>query len=143
MNKMSEDGAIRTAKNFIDYFNKNKCDGNKANLCVLGEEINAIETILDLYNKTKEDNKLYKLCMIQDQDFRDRLIEILGVGDNEETILAELEKKDKIIELMIKHLCDVIDNDSDASLLPFYDSDDNLEAKVKKYFERKAEDVRR
>lgn len=60
-----------------------------------------------------------------------------------ETILAELEKKDKIIELMIKHLCNVIDNDSDASLLPFYDSDDNLEAKVKKYFERRAEDDRR
>lgn len=57
-----------------------------------------------------------------------------------ETILVELEKKDKIIELMIKHLCNVIDNDSDASLLPFYDSDDDLEEKVKKYFERKAED---
>lgn len=53
-----------------------------------------------------------------------------------ETILAELEKKDKTIELMIKHLCNVIDNDSDASLLPFYDSDDNLKEKVKQYFER-------
>lgn len=57
-----------------------------------------------------------------------------------EKVLNELEKKDKIIKLMIKHLCNVIDNDSDASLLPFYDSDDDLEEKVKKYFERKAED---
>lgn len=66
-------------------------------------------------------------------------IEQLKTKQAIETILGELEKKDKIIELMIKHLCDVIDSDDNASLLPFYDSDDNLEEKVKEYFERKAE----
>lgn len=62
-----------------------------------------VETILDLYKKEKEDNKLYKLCTIQDQDFRDRLIDILGVGDNEETILQHIatlvSKKKGIDEL--------------------------------------------
>lgn len=66
-------------------------------------------------------------------------IEQLKTKQAIETILGELEKKDKIIELMIKHLCDVIDSDDNASLLPFYDSDDNLEEKVKEYFERKVE----
>jgi hypothetical protein len=73
-------------------------------------EVQAIETILDLYNKEKEDNKLYKLCMIQDQDFRDRLIEILGVGDNEETILqyiATLVSEKKGIDELIREKQDL------------------------------------
>lgn len=49
-------------------------------------------------------------------------------------------KQDKIIELMVKHICDIIDNDDNASLLPFYDSDNNIEEKVKQYFENKAEE---
>lgn len=139
---MGEDELKIKLKQVKDFLNKNE-ESYAEDLPIYmfwgKEDVEAIETILDLYNKTKEDNKLYRIGMIRDQDFKDSLIDILGVGDNEETILAELEKKDKIIELMIKHLCDVIDSDDNASLLPFYDSDDNLEEKVKEYFERKAE----
>lgn len=57
------------------------------------------------------------------------------------TVLNHLTKQDKMIHIMIKHICDVIDNDDNASLLPFWNSDDNLEEKVKQYFEKKAEEV--
>jgi hypothetical protein len=57
------------------------------------------------------------------------------------TVLNHLTKQDKMIELLIKHICDVIDNDDGACLLPFYDSDENLEEKVKQYFENKVEEV--
>jgi len=83
---MSEDEATEKLKELVARCKECKfatCENCEINW----NEVQAIETILDLYQKEKEDNKLYKLCMIQDQDFRDRLIEILGVGDNEETIL--------------------------------------------------------
>lgn len=56
-----------------------------------------------------------------------------------EPILKELDKQEKMIDIIIKHICDIIDNDDNASLLPFYNSDDNIEEKVKQYFEKKAE----
>ena len=55
-------------------------------------------------------------------------------------VLNHITKQEKIIELLIKHICDVIDNDDGACLLPFYNSDENLEEKVKQYFEKKAEE---
>lgn len=57
-----------------------------------------------------------------------------------ETVLNHLTKQKKMIESLIKHICDIIDNDDNASLLPFYNSDDNIEEKVKQYFEKKAEE---
>lgn len=56
------------------------------------------------------------------------------------TLLNHLTKQEKMIELLIKHICDVIDNDDGACLLPFYNSDENLEEKVRQYFEKKAEE---
>ena len=52
--EMNIDKAIEYTKNFIKYFNKNKDDGNKANLIVLGEEIQAIETVLAELEKYKK-----------------------------------------------------------------------------------------
>jgi len=57
-----------------------------------------------------------------------------------QTILTHLTKQDKMIDIIIKHICDVIDNDDGACLLPFYNSDENLEEKVKQYFEKKVEE---
>lgn len=53
---MELEEAVKTTRNFIDYFNKNKCDGNKANLEVLGEEKEAIETVLN--HITKQDKMI-------------------------------------------------------------------------------------
>lgn len=55
-------------------------------------------------------------------------------------VLNHLTKQEKMIESLIKHICDIIDNDDNASLLPFYNSDDNIEEKVRQYFEKKAEE---
>ena len=52
------------------------------------------------------------------------------------TALNLIQKQDKIIDKMAEHLADVIKNDDNASLLPFSDSEDNLEAKVKEYFKK-------
>ena len=58
-NSIEED--IKIINNFITYFNKNIQNGNKADLTVLGEEINAIEHILSDYKRTlKENEKLRK-----------------------------------------------------------------------------------
>ena len=58
---MSEDEkkAIELTNNFIEYFNKNIQDGNRADLTVLGEEIEAIKIILNLIeNQQKEISEL-------------------------------------------------------------------------------------
>ena len=49
---------IKIINNFITYFNKNIQNGNKADLTVLGEEINAIEHILSDYKRVLEMNKI-------------------------------------------------------------------------------------
>ena len=51
MNKNSIEEDIKIINNFITYFNKNIQNGNKADLTVLGEEINAIEHILSDYKR--------------------------------------------------------------------------------------------
>lgn len=43
---MNKQMALKYLNNFIKYFEKNKIDGNKANLIVLGEEIDALRYIL-------------------------------------------------------------------------------------------------
>ena len=58
---MNEDEkkAIELTNNFIEYFNKNIQDGNRADLTVLGEEIEAIIIILNLIeNQQKEIEEL-------------------------------------------------------------------------------------
>ena len=65
-NSIEED--IKIINNFITYFNKNIQNGNKADLTVLGEEINALEHILSDYKRVlkeneelkEKENKIYK-----------------------------------------------------------------------------------
>lgn len=54
-NSVEED--IKIINNFITYFNKNIQNGNKADLTVLGEEINAIEHILSDYKRVLKENE--------------------------------------------------------------------------------------
>ena len=57
-NSIEED--IKIINNFITYFNKNIQNGNKADLTVLGEEINAIEHILSDYKRVLKENEILK-----------------------------------------------------------------------------------
>lgn len=54
-NSLEED--IKIVNNFIIYFNKNIQDGNKADLTVLGEEIEALEHILSAYKRVLKENE--------------------------------------------------------------------------------------
>ena len=49
---------IKIINNFITYFNKNIQNGNKADLTVLGEEINALEHILSDYKRDRKSTRL-------------------------------------------------------------------------------------
>ena len=79
-NSIEED--IKIINNFITYFNKNIQDGNKADLIVLGEEINAIEHILSDYKRVLKENKELK-------EDRDKFKKALG---KRITYCNELEK---------------------------------------------------
>ncbi len=57
-----------------------------------------------------------------------------------EFLVSLIQKQSKVIDEMVKHFADIIDNDDNASLLPFYNSDENIEEKVKQYFYRKVEE---
>ena len=57
-NSIEED--IKIINNFITYFNKNIQNGNKSDLTVLGEEINAIEHILSDYKRVLKENEELK-----------------------------------------------------------------------------------
>lgn len=50
-----EKKVIEVTNNFIEYFNKNIQDGNRADLTVLGEEIEAIKIILNLIEKQQKE----------------------------------------------------------------------------------------
>ena len=63
--EMNIEEAIEYTKNFIKYFNKNKDNGNKANLIVLGEEIQAIETVL------ADRERLEKECDSKEKAYND------------------------------------------------------------------------
>ncbi|MCI7206460.1 MAG: hypothetical protein MSA15_10795 [Clostridium sp.] len=57
-NSIEED--IKIINNFITYFNKNIQNGNKADLTVLGEEINALKHILSDYKRVLKENEKLK-----------------------------------------------------------------------------------
>lgn len=57
-NNIEED--IKIANNFMTYFNKNIQNGYKADLTVLGEEIEAIEHILSDYKRVLKENELLR-----------------------------------------------------------------------------------
>lgn len=52
------------------------------------------------------------------------------------TILNLIQKQESIIDKMAEHLADIIINDDNASLLPFYDYQENLKEEVKEYFKK-------
>lgn len=56
-----------------------------------------------------------------------------------ETVLNLIQKQDKIIDKMAEHFVDIIDNDDNASLLPFYNDQENLKDKVIEYFKKEVE----
>lgn len=68
-NSIEED--IKIINNFITYFNKNIQNGNKADLTVLGEEINAIEHILSDYKRVLKENEELKANCIPIQKIKD------------------------------------------------------------------------
>lgn len=57
-NSIEED--IKTINNFIAYFNKNIQYGNRADLTILGEEIEALEHILSDYKRVLKENEELK-----------------------------------------------------------------------------------
>lgn len=57
-NSIEED--IKIVDNFVTYFNRNIQNGYKADLTVLGEEIEAIEHILSDYKRVLKENERYK-----------------------------------------------------------------------------------
>ncbi len=57
-NSIEED--VKIVNNFIAYFNKNIQDGNRADLTVLGEEIEALNRILSDYKRVLKENEELK-----------------------------------------------------------------------------------
>ena len=90
-NSIEED--IKIINNFITYFNKNIQNGNKADLTVLGEEINAIEHILSDYKRVLKENEELK-----NQEATARRINELLVQRYSNSISLQ-RVKDKIEEL--------------------------------------------
>lgn len=58
---------------------------------------------------------------------------------NNEIVLNLIQKQEEIIDKMAEHLADIIKNDDNASLLPFYDYQENLKEEVKEYFKKEVE----
>ena len=85
-NSIEED--IKIINNFITYFNKNIQNGNKADLTVLGEEINAIEHILSDYKRVLKENESFKEDNIE---YR----RILDLADNRTYRKKYLEERRK------------------------------------------------
>ena len=75
-NSIEED--IKIINNFITYFNKNIQNGNKADLTVLGEEINAIDHILSDYKRVLKENEELK-----NQEATERILNSLDKLKNE------------------------------------------------------------
>ena len=79
-NSIEED--LKIINNFITYFNKNIQQGNKADLTVLGEEIEALNHILSDYKRVLKENEELK-------EDRDKFKKALG---RRITYCNELEK---------------------------------------------------
>ena len=67
-NSIEED--LKIVENFITYFNKNIQQGNKANLTVLGEEIEALNHILSDYKRVLKENEELKILK---QEIKDKV----------------------------------------------------------------------
>lgn len=91
MDNITIEEALKILRNFIDYFNKNKCDGNKANLNVLGEEIIAIEKVLNELDSEKQYHQ-WDLEKLQDYHKENSELNITCMQ-----LESELNEKDKMI----------------------------------------------
>ena len=84
---------IKIINNFITYFNKNIQNGNKADLTILGEEINALEHILSEYKRILKENEELK-------DFKKQVTDIESTNFIKYKNYISIQKvKDKIEEL--------------------------------------------
>ena len=92
-NSIEED--IKIINNFITYFNKNIQNGNKADLTVLGEEINALKHILSDYKRVlKENEELLEVKVSASANNR-----ILELEKENEELKAEM--KDGVIGIKL------------------------------------------
>ena len=99
-NSIEED--IKIANNFMTYFNKNIQNGYKADLTVLGEEIEAIEHIISDYKRVLKENeeleeinneleaekneaiRRYNFETIPKQKVKDKIEELKNISNTEE-----------------------------------------------------------
>lgn len=123
---------IKIINNFITYFNKNIQNGNKADLTVLGEEINAIEHILSDYKRVLKENEILKEEKEQaweewnnleqgsygtEQKLKQQIKELKK--ENEElkkdyyNVINKIENKIDILDIVISE-CIYIDDDDKA-----------------------------
>jgi hypothetical protein len=91
-NSIEED--IKIANNFMAYFNKNIQNGYKADLTVLGEEIEAIEHILSDYKRVLKENEELKKSKITYERVRNIQIE------NKKIVNKKYISKQKIKEVI-------------------------------------------
>lgn len=98
---------IKTINNFITYFNKNIQNGNKADLTVLGEEIEALEHLLSEHKRLQEENEKLKakidICNWQEKSCRE-IIENKYISKQEikDKIKVELKKAEKDLQEAIR-----------------------------------------
>lgn len=94
-NSIEED--IKIINNFITYFNKNIQQGNKADLTVLGEEIEALEHILSDYKKVVKENEELKILKSGIQTLQN-----LGIEDGKYIVMSKTD----FLNGSCKHLLD-------------------------------------
>ena len=118
-NSIEED--IKIINNFITYFNKNIQNGNKADLTVLGEEINAIEHILSDYKRVLKENeeleeinneleaekneaiRRYNFETIPKQKVKDKIEELKNISNAEE-LEDIMNKKNYTISELVQYV---------------------------------------
>ena len=94
-NSIEED--VKIVNNFIAYFNKNIQDGNRADLTVLGEEIEALNRILSDYKRVLKENEELKRLVAHKNGYTKKLEEDLF--ENCSNYVIPVQKvKDKIEE---------------------------------------------
>lgn len=95
--KNSIEKDIEIINNFIAYFNKNIQNGYKADLTVLGEEIEALEHILSDYKKVVKENEELKILKSGIQTLQN-----LGIEDGKYIVMSKTD----FLNGSCKHLLD-------------------------------------